>query len=131
MGRIMDRPEIIAVRLKALRHAMGFDQASKWCAFVGIPENSWAHFEHGRRPITVEAAVKVAGKCGTSLDWIYRGNGQGPSEIDPGGDVGAVLAEPPVQEDGPGEPLTIAEAKRRLARSLGIDPSSIKIIIEA
>jgi hypothetical protein len=27
-------------------------------------------------------------------------------------------------------PLTIAEAKRRLAHSLGVDPSSIKIIVE-
>ena len=30
-----------------------------------------------------------------------------------------------------GEPLTIAEAKRRLARSLGVDESSIKITVEA
>jgi hypothetical protein len=32
---------------------------------------------------------------------------------------------------GDNEPLTIAEAKRRLAVSLGVDPSSIKITIEA
>ena len=30
-----------------------------------------------------------------------------------------------------GKPLTIAEAKRRLAMSLSIDPSSIKITVEA
>ncbi len=121
----MDRPEVIAVRLKALRRAMGVDQASRWCTFVGIPENSWAHFEHGRRPITVEAAVKVADKCRTSLDWIYRGDGQGPPEADTyGGET--------VQSQGPdGEGLTISEAKRQLARSLRIDPSSIKITIEA
>jgi hypothetical protein len=36
------------------------------------------------------------------------------------------------EEDAEGDerPLTIAEAKRRLARSLGVDPSSIKIIVE-
>ena len=45
----MDRAEVIAGRLKALRLAMGFDQAKTWCAFVGIPENAWNHFERGRR----------------------------------------------------------------------------------
>jgi len=33
--------------------------------------------------------------------------------------------------DGRDEPLTIAEAKRRLGMTLGVDPSSIKITIEA
>ncbi len=33
--------------------------------------------------------------------------------------------------DGGDEPLTIAEAKRRLALTLGVDPSSIKITVEA
>jgi transcriptional regulator with XRE-family HTH domain len=130
--RQMDRPEVIAVRLKALRRAMGFDQASKWCTFVGIPENSWSHFEHGRRPITVEAAVKVADKCGASLDWIYRGEGQGPPEADTHGGGAAALADAPVQSrEADSESLTITEAKRRLARSLGVAASSIKITIEA
>lgn len=38
--------------------------------------------------------------------------------------------ETPQQDEGDETPLTIAEAKRRLARSLGVDPSSIKIIVE-
>jgi len=33
--------------------------------------------------------------------------------------------------DEPNEPLTIAEAKRRLALTLGVDPASIKITVEA
>jgi hypothetical protein len=128
----MDRPEVIALRLKALRRAMGFDQASKWCPFVGIPENSWAHFEHGRRPITVEAAVKVADKCRISLDWIYREHGQGPPEADTHGGETVTLADAQAQSQGPdSKGLTIAEAKRLLARSFGVEPSSIKIIIEA
>jgi hypothetical protein len=47
-----------------------------------------------------------------------------------------VLADQEVESDSeaPREqeaPLTIAEAKRRLAVSLGVDPSSIKITVEA
>lgn len=52
---------------------MGFRQQRMWCAFVDIPENTWNHFERGRRPITIEAAIKVSGKTGATLDWIFRG----------------------------------------------------------
>jgi len=40
---------------------------------------------------------------------------------------------PPAQTSAPHQeaPLTIAEAKRRLAQSLGVDPEKIKIVIEA
>lgn len=47
---------------------------------------------------------------------------------------GAPVAAPTRSEDRNGddrEALTIAEAKRRLARSLGVDASSIKITVEA
>lgn len=49
---------------------------------------------------------------------------------------GAPLAQPPTwsagaADDSDDEPLTIAQAKTRLARSLGVDPSSIKITVEA
>lgn len=50
------------------------------------------------------------------------------------GDVdGEAAAEPLVQASPPQDeaPLTIAEAKRRLAQSLGIDPEKVKIVIEA
>ena len=43
------------------------------------------------------------------------------------------LPEPSVKSSTPGDeaPLTIAEAKRRLAQSLGVDPEKVKIMIEA
>jgi plasmid maintenance system antidote protein VapI len=44
-----------------------------WCAFVGIPENTWHHFEKGRRPITMDAALKIYGKTGATLEWILLG----------------------------------------------------------
>lgn len=45
-----------------------------------------------------------------------------------GGSAGAAIAPDGAPADGP---LTIAEAKRRLAQTLGVDPSSIKITVEA
>jgi plasmid maintenance system antidote protein VapI len=53
---------------------MGFRSQRMWCDFLGIPENTWNHFERGRRPITVEVAAKLVGKTGVSLDWIFLGN---------------------------------------------------------
>lgn len=49
---------------------------------------------------------------------------------------GAPPAQPPTwssgaSDDSDDEPLTIAQAKTRLARTLGVDPSSIKITVEA
>jgi hypothetical protein len=41
-----------------------------------------------------------------------------------------VIVETKVMHNGD-KPLTIAEAKRRLAMTLGVDPSSIKIMVEA
>jgi hypothetical protein len=64
----MDKPEVIAARLKALPLAVDFDQAKTWCEFVGILENSWNHFERGRRTITVAAAVRVADMSGASYE---------------------------------------------------------------
>ena len=37
----------------------------------------------------------------------------------------------PAKADGDDKPLTIVEAKRRLALSLGVDPSNIRITVEA
>jgi hypothetical protein len=36
-----------------------------------------------------------------------------------------------VSDDDDDEPLTVAPAKTRLARTLGVDPSSIKTSVEA
>src|SRR5262245_36789386 len=43
----------------------------------------------------------------------------------------AKVAAPAAGSDDDGEPLTIAQAKARLARTLGVDPGSIKITVEA
>jgi transcriptional regulator with XRE-family HTH domain len=150
MGKIMDRPEIIGTRLRALRRTLKHNQKT-FCEVVGISEQAWNHFEHGRRAPTVKDGVKIAKKTGVTLDWIYCGDGQGlqdkvlkkrledveaeelPAEEDTEDSEEAIAAtEAPAGDDeADNDALTIAEAKRRLARSFGIESSSIKIIIEA
>ncbi len=44
-------------------------------------------------------------------------------------DADAILE--PAEADGDDKPLTIVEAKRRLALSFGVDPSNVKITVEA
>lgn len=54
--------------------------------------------------------------------------------LDPGGGQSTLAVAVPVQPtdaNGVDQPLTIAEAKSRLARTLGVDPASIKITVEA
>lgn len=69
----MARPEVIAPRLKALRLASGFEQATDWCEHIGVLPNVWNPFERGSRRISLDVAIKVCEKTGASLDWIYRG----------------------------------------------------------
>jgi transcriptional regulator with XRE-family HTH domain len=69
----MDQPQQIAVRLRRLREALGFDSARDFAAFLDIPEQTWYHLEKGRRSILPPDAVKVCARTGVSMDWIYRG----------------------------------------------------------
>jgi transcriptional regulator with XRE-family HTH domain len=68
-----DRPENVGARLKALRLALGFNQARAFAAFLEINEQAWNHFETGRRPPVVRDGIRIAERTGASLDWIYRG----------------------------------------------------------
>lgn len=69
----MDSTQDIAGRLLRLRRALGYEQATEWCRFVGITDQAWNNFERARRRITIDEALRVAAKTGASLDWIYRG----------------------------------------------------------
>jgi transcriptional regulator with XRE-family HTH domain len=132
----MDRPEVIAARLRALRRALKHNQKT-FCEVVGISEQAWNHFERGRRAPTVKDGVKIAKKTGVTLDWIYCGDGQGLQDKALKKSLEDLEAEElPVEEDtedseeaiaateAPDDALTIAEAKRRLARSLVSDDAN-------
>lgn len=69
----MDSQAEIGARLRRLRIALGHPKASTFCRVVGISDGAWNHYEHGRRRIAIDEALKVVTKTGASLDWIYRG----------------------------------------------------------
>jgi transcriptional regulator with XRE-family HTH domain len=143
----------IARRMRLLRRSTGLP-ISAFVRKAGLSRTGWHNIETGFSRIGIDAAMKLCEHLHATLDWIYRGSealmpddlkkqlqeldAEGPSvedmaEVSPDGEEGdlAVPGEAPTQEDDPGEFLTIVEAKRRLAHSFGVDPSSIKIIIEA
>jgi transcriptional regulator with XRE-family HTH domain len=146
----VDRPEIIAARLRALRRALEHNQKT-FCELIGMSQQAWNHFENGRRAPTAKDGVRIAKKTGVTLDWIYCGDSQGlPDEILKKRLEDLEAEGLPIEEDAEDseeataatessardnetddDVLTIPEAKRRLARSLGLEPSNIKIIIEA
>ena len=66
--------------------------------------------------------------CGAGLDNAPLARIPLKSE-DGDGDADAIPE--PAKADGDDKPLTIVEAKRRLALSLGVDPSNIRITVEA
>jgi transcriptional regulator with XRE-family HTH domain len=69
----MNRPEDVGARLKALRLALGFQQAKAFAVFLDINEQAWNHFETGRRPPVVRDGIRIAERTGVTLDRIYRG----------------------------------------------------------
>ena len=81
--------------------------------------------DEASNPVTLVGAG--AGNANPWLDRVALGGVAAPA----GGGPVAPAVDPPGASLGSGESLTIPEAKARLARSLGVDPSSIRITVEA
>lgn len=133
----LDDAPTIGRRIRELRNARGYASAAAFVRDIGSTPQALSNWESGYRRIGLEEAWKIKKATGVTLDWIFSGDdshissGDADDEdgradepdlpTDPEGAQEALAAEPP---------LTISEAKRRLAASLGIDISSIKIMIE-
>ena len=79
---------------------------------------------------TSNPVTLVGAGAGNANPWLERVALNGVAAPAGGGAV-APAVEPPGASPGGGESLTNPEAKARLARSLGVDPSSIRITVEA
>lgn len=66
----------VAMRLVALREALGHNQAS-FARFIGISASQMNNYEAGIRLISLPVARKVRLKTGVTLDWIYDGERHG------------------------------------------------------
>ena len=62
-----------SVRLRAIRAALGYDNASAFARTVGIGITNWSNFENGR-PLSISAAQKLVQRFpSVTLDSLYRG----------------------------------------------------------
>jgi transcriptional regulator with XRE-family HTH domain len=69
------RPDSVAAissRLRALRLSSGLPQ-NRFAETASITPPAWNNYEKGTSRISLDAALKLCGVTGASLDWIYRG----------------------------------------------------------
>lgn len=71
---MMDPPEIIAGRLKALRLELGFSSQQAFAEKLGIDKSTYNPYEKGTRPLTFETACLIRREFGISLDWLFFGD---------------------------------------------------------
>jgi transcriptional regulator with XRE-family HTH domain len=135
-NRNLDDAQTVGSRIRDLRKR-GYLTAAAFARDIGSTPQALSNWENGYKRIGLEEAWKICRATGVTLDWIFLGDDSHIST----GDADAEDGRPdepdlPTDTEGAQEalaaepPLTISEAKRRLAASLGIDISSIKIMIE-
>jgi len=71
---MMDPPDKVARRLKALRKELGFSTQVGFAAKLGIDKSTYNPFEKGTRPLTFETACLIRRHFGISIDWLFFGD---------------------------------------------------------
>jgi transcriptional regulator with XRE-family HTH domain len=66
-------PERIGLRLQRLRILSGLNQ-TEYAAGAQIGINAWNNYEHGRKRISIDAALRLVATYHVSLDYIYLGD---------------------------------------------------------
>lgn len=69
----MDKPEVIGMRIRQARKALGLTQIDV-CERLGVHPPTWNNFERGRRLPRYPAIVAFCDEYGVTMDWIFRGN---------------------------------------------------------
>lgn len=67
--------DTVAKRLAVMHDALGITQAEV-CRATGIKPNRYSQYVSGKRPLTLDAAMKIADACGVTLDWLFRDNAE-------------------------------------------------------
>src|SRR5215467_14129007 len=63
----------IAARLLHTREALGLNQR-EFAMRAGLKPKRYSQYETGVRTVTIDAALRICGEYGLSLDWLYRGD---------------------------------------------------------
>lgn len=120
-------PHSFASRLKDLREHRRMSKTGLGKA-VGVTTTCVWNWEEGNTEPRSENLAALAKALAVSPEYLELGRGSGPS------DASAKVPAPLPSADGHDEldasgPLTIAEAKAKLALSLGVPESSIEISV--
>lgn len=67
----------VGARLKLLRLASKPDNQKIWAETLGAKPQQYNNWERGQAIIPVEYAVKICGRTGANLDYIYLGKTDG------------------------------------------------------
>jgi transcriptional regulator with XRE-family HTH domain len=67
----------IGERIRILREALRYDNASLFAAYVGWSPQQLSNYEKGVKRPEVSMAIRLCKKTGVTLDWIYRGETAG------------------------------------------------------
>lgn len=70
---MVDHPEVIGPRLRALRIALGFHTQIKFAKAIGVEKNTYNPWEKGSRPLTFEGACLIRRKFKIPLDYLFFG----------------------------------------------------------
>lgn len=67
-------PKSVGQRLRLLRVAKGINVQKTMATMLDASASQYSNWENGIQMIPVEAATKVCGLTGATLDYIYHGN---------------------------------------------------------
>jgi transcriptional regulator with XRE-family HTH domain len=77
MARAGESMEEIGERIRDLRMAMGYTNASLFAKWVGWTPQQLSNYERGTKRPEVTMATTLCIKTGVTLDWIFRGERSG------------------------------------------------------
>lgn len=74
ISHMIDPPEIVSSRLKALRKELGFKTQVEFAEKLGIDKSTYNQYEKGKRALTFETACLIRRHWGISVDWLFFGD---------------------------------------------------------
>lgn len=63
----------IAIRVRLLRRALGYEEATAFARFLDVPRTRLANVEGGH-PLSSDLATRIKQRTGASRDWLYDGD---------------------------------------------------------
>ena len=73
MERASDLKTMAGLRLKAARLVLGVERQDVMANVLGVQPSAYNNWEKGHRLPDVAAMVRLLGRSGVSLDWIFAG----------------------------------------------------------